>query len=67
MKTEVIISEGKTKIVLTPENDFENDVLVKLEYSCKGYVIATDIKNVFKNSNLRENEYRIEMELTEKK
>jgi len=31
MKTKVIIENGKTEIVLTPENDFEKNVLERLD------------------------------------
>ena len=30
MKTKVVIEDGETEILLTPENDFEKDVLEKI-------------------------------------
>lgn len=37
MKTHVVIDNGKTEIVLTPENDFEKDVIEKVYDSKKDF------------------------------
>ena len=45
MKSKVIIEDGLTKIILTPENDFEIDILVKGsgEHYQK-YILESEIK-----------------------
>ena len=37
MKTEIIINQGKAKVVLTPESEFEMDLIEKIVDSKIGY------------------------------
>lgn len=37
MKAKVIIENGETTIVLTPENDFEIDIIEKVEFRNNNY------------------------------
>ncbi len=67
MKTTLIIENGKTKIVLRPENDFEIDILEKVfdnsaKYDIKNDVLA-DVDNGFRRDY---KEHRIELIITEK-
>lgn len=43
MKTKVIIENGETTIVLTPENDFEKDILIKMKEKEQNFNIHTKI------------------------
>lgn len=43
MKTKVVIENGETTIVLTPENDFENDVIEKIKKKPEKFSIHTSI------------------------
>ena len=43
MKTKVIIQNGTTSIELTPENEFEKDVLVKAYEREKDYILNVQI------------------------
>lgn len=43
MKTKVIIENGVTQIDLTPENDFEKDVIEKLRTEPRKYNTKVDI------------------------
>lgn len=57
MKTKVIIENGLTKIVMTPENDFETDVLDKVYRKKQNYEIETSVTaeyyyNEYKNHTL---------------
>lgn len=47
MKAKVIIQEGKTTIELTPENDFEKDVIEKITDSRHHYDINTTVSTNF--------------------
>lgn len=66
MKTKVIIENGESKIVLTPENDFEKDILEKL-YDDK-YETSTVLESDYCFGSLtgREN-YRLNVHLKETK
>lgn len=44
MKTKVIIENGETEIVLTPENIFERDLLQKINSGRQRFNIHTDIE-----------------------
>ena len=56
MKTKVIIENGKTEIVLTPENDFELDVIEKTvdkKYVVKDISVHADYSyNEYKNHKI---------------
>ena len=41
MKAKVIIENGETKIILTPENDFEIDVIEKIYDKKEKYSVLT--------------------------
>jgi len=42
MKTKIVIENGRTEIVLTPENSFETDAVEKMEnLQIKAYVDST--------------------------
>lgn len=42
MKAKVIIENGQTTIIVTPENDFEKDVIEKLHAKSNNYDIRTN-------------------------
>lgn len=42
MKSKVIIENGKTEIVLTPDNDFEKDVILKARNSDANLTIVAE-------------------------
>lgn len=65
MKAKVVIEEGITHIVLTPESPFEKHMIEEARSLSSNMEMKTDFKcdyqyNTFSN-------HRIEMELTEKK
>ena len=43
MKTKVVIENGETTIVLTPENDFERDIIEKIENKREKFSIHTSV------------------------
>ena len=43
MKAKVIIENGETTIVLTPENDFERDIIEKIETHRPKFTTFTEI------------------------
>ena len=44
MKTKVIIENGETELILTPENDFERDILEKIHNKKTNFTIFTDVE-----------------------
>tara|TARA_R110000744_G_scaffold251755_1_gene367626 strand:+ start:2413 stop:2616 length:204 start_codon:yes stop_codon:yes gene_type:complete len=63
MKTKVIIENGYTKILLTPENDFETDVIEKIHDKKHAYQIDTSADADYNYGS--HNNYRIEMNIKE--
>jgi len=64
MKTEVVIWQGKAKIVLHAENEFEKDLIEKIKDSRLGYETTTEV--LTKYSYGSHTEHRVEINLTEK-
>ena len=65
MTTEIVIKDGKAKVVLLAESEFEKDLIEKIVDSRVGYEIsATVLTNYSYNTHA---EHRIEMNLTESK
>lgn len=44
MKTSVLIENGRTKIILTPENDFEKDIIEKLYIKKEKHELITTVQ-----------------------
>ncbi len=44
MKTKVVIENGETEIILTPENVFEKDILEKMRSRRQNYTIHTNVE-----------------------
>ena len=64
MKTEIVTTQGKSKIVLKPENEFEIDLIEKIVDSKIGYNTTTDIAtNCTYHTHSK---HRIEINLIEK-
>lgn len=63
MKTEVLIWQGKAKIVLHAENEFEKDLIEKVKNSRIGY--KTEAEVLTKCSYHTHSEHRIEISLIE--
>ena len=64
MKTEVLIWQGKAKIVLHPENEFEKDLIEKIKDSKIGYETGTQVLTDY--SYHSHTKHRIEISLIEK-
>jgi hypothetical protein len=64
MKTEIVTTQGKSKIVLKPENEFEIDLIEKIVDSKIGYNTSTDIETHCIYSS--HSKHRIEINLIEK-
>ena len=64
MKTEIVIWNGKAKIVLHAENEFEKDLIEKVKNSRVGYETQTDVLTDCSYQN--HTKHRIEINLTEK-
>ena len=64
MKTEIVIKQGKAKVVLTPENEFEMDLIEKIVDSKIGYEKQTTV--LTDNSYYQHRNHRIEISLIEK-
>lgn len=64
MKTEIVIWQGKAKIVLHPENEFEKDLIEKIKDSKIGYEIKADVLTDY--SYHSHTKHRIEINLNEK-
>ena len=65
MKTEIIITQGKARIVLKPESEFEKDLIEKIIDSKIGYNTNAEVKT--KCTYHSHSEHRIEINLLEKK
>jgi hypothetical protein len=61
MKSEVVITEGKARIVLTPESEFERDLIEKVVDSKEVYEVNTSISTVYKFSE--HSKHKIEINL----
>ena len=64
MKAKVVIEQGKTKIVLTPENEFETDIIEKIVDSKVGYSTETTVDTNY--SYHTHTNHRMEINLIEK-
>ena len=64
MKTEIIINQGKAKVVLTPESEFESDLIEKIVDSKIGYEKKTTV--LTDNGYYQHKNHRIEISLIEK-
>ena len=64
MKTEIIIKQGKAKIVLTGESEFELDLIEKIVDSRIGYDTQTAVLTNYQFSE--HSKHRIEINLIEK-
>ena len=64
MKTEVVIREGKAKVVLHAENEFEKDLIEKVQDSQEGYETKTTVLTDY--GYYSHSKHRIEIELIEK-
>lgn len=64
MKTEVVIWQGKAKIVLHAENEFEKDLIEKIKNSKLGYEKNTEVLTNY--SYHEHTKHRIEINLEEK-
>ena len=65
MKAKVIIENGETTIVLTPENDFETDVIVKVRDKREKHEIYTSFNADYDFGSYRNQ--RIELTIKETK
>jgi hypothetical protein len=63
MKTKVEIWQGKAKIVLRAENEFEKDLIEKIKNSRKGYETETTVLTDY--SYQSHSNHRIEIDLIE--
>lgn len=63
MKTEVLITQGETKIVLRAENDFEKDLIEKIKSPRSKY--ETNTKALVEYNNHEYSNHRIEIDLIE--
>lgn len=64
MKTKIVITNGKAKIVLETENSFEEDLIEKIVDSKTGYTVGTQV--LTDNSFHTHRNHRIEINLKEK-
>lgn len=64
MRTEIVINQGKAKIVLYAENEFEKDLIEKIKNSRLGYEINAEVLADY--SYQFYTKHRIEINLTEK-
>jgi len=64
MKTEIVIKQGNAKILLTPESEFEIDLIEKIVDNKKGYEKKTAV--LTDNSYYQHRNHRIEITLIEK-
>lgn len=61
MKAKVTIENGRTKVVLKPENDFEIYVLEKVYDSKKNYEIETTVNANYKFGSWQDHELEINL------
>ena len=64
MKTEIVIKQGKAKIVLTAESEFELDLIEKIVDSRIGYETQTTVLTDY--SYQSHSKHRVEISLIEK-
>tara|TARA_R110000823_G_scaffold27936_1_gene81298 strand:+ start:126 stop:338 length:213 start_codon:yes stop_codon:yes gene_type:complete len=64
MKTKIVIQDGKSKIVLTCENEFEKDLIEKIKDSRIGYETNTHVLTDYRYS--AHSNHRIEIDLIER-
>jgi hypothetical protein len=64
MKTEIVINQGKAKIVLTAESEFELDLIEKVVDSRIGYDTQTKVLSEYNYQS--HSNHRIEINLIEK-
>ena len=64
MKTEVIVWQGKAKVVLYAENEFEKDLIEKIKDSRIGYETKTTVLTDYNYHS--HSKHRIEIDLDEK-
>jgi len=63
MKTEVVIWQGKAKIVLHAENEFEKELIEKVKDSRLGYKMETQVLTDY--SYQSHTKHRVEIDLIE--
>jgi len=63
MKTEIVIWQGKAKVVLHAENEFEKDLIEKVKDSREGYETKTTVLTDYGYST--HSKHRIEIDLIE--
>ena len=63
MKTEVVIWQGKAKIVLHAESEFEKDLIEKVKDSRQGYSTETNVLTDYRYHS--HDNHRIEIRLNE--
>jgi hypothetical protein len=61
MYTKVIIEQGKTKVVLTPENDFETDLIEKIHDRKEKYTLNATVDAKYGYNSY--SNYRIEIDM----
>lgn len=54
MKTKVIIENGETEIILTPDNDFDREVLEKIYFKKSNFTIHTDVQAKYDFGNYKD-------------
>jgi hypothetical protein len=59
MKAKVIIENGETNIVLTPENSFEKGVLENLRDNQKGHNLLTTVEADYKYGQWQDHQIKI--------
>lgn len=64
MKTEVVIWQGKAKVVLHAENEFEKDLIERIKDSRQGYDTQTTVLTDYQYHSHKD--HRIEIDLIER-
>lgn len=59
MKAKVIIENGETTILLTPENGFEIDIIEKISCDKKKYIINSDFSVKFQFGTYSHHQIRL--------
>ena len=68
MKTELVITQGRAKLVLTCESEFELDLIEKIKDSRIGYEVKASVLTDYDYYNYQSHSnHRIEVNLIEKK
>ena len=65
MKAKVIIEQGRTKVILTPENDFETDIIEKVADAKVNYNVETTVSTDFLYHS--HTKHKIELNLIKRK